>query len=91
MANHKSAIKRARQNEKRRMRNRSIKSALRTELKKFSTLIEEGKQEEAQTSLPALQKAIDMACTKGVLTKNTASRKKSRVTVMLNKSQAVAV
>ncbi len=91
MANHKSALKRARQNEKRRARNRSIKSALRTELKKFSLLVQEGKQEEAQTSLPALQKSIDMACAKGVLTKNTASRKKSRVTLMLNKAQAVAV
>ncbi|OGG95231.1 MAG: 30S ribosomal protein S20 [Candidatus Lambdaproteobacteria bacterium RIFOXYD2_FULL_50_16] len=86
MANHKSALKRARQNAINRLRNRALRSNLRTEVKKFLSLITEGKQDEAKAMLPAVHKVIDKACTKGVITKANASRKKSRVTVMLNKA-----
>ncbi|MDT8445545.1 MAG: 30S ribosomal protein S20 [bacterium] len=88
MANHKSAIKRARQNAKRRLHNRDIKGNLRTELKKFIALVDGGQKDEAQTLLPAIHKVIDKAQSKGVITKNTASRKKSRTTLMLNKALA---
>ena len=88
MANHKSAQKRARQNERRRAHNRTIRSNYRTEIKKFLTLVEEGKKEEATTALPLVQKLIDKACSKGVIKKNNASRKKSRLTVVLNKALA---
>ena len=88
MANHKSAVKRARQNVKRRARNRMIKSNLRTEIKKFRTLVEDGKSDEAQAGLAAVQKNIDKACSKGVMKKNEASRKKSRITLLLNKALA---
>lgn len=84
MANHKSAAKRARQNIKRRARNRALKSSYRTELKKFIALIVEKKTEDAKKMLPYIHKVIDKAQTKGVLSKNGASRKKSQVSLMLN-------
>ncbi|NQU64490.1 MAG: 30S ribosomal protein S20 [SAR324 cluster bacterium] len=84
MANHKSAAKRARQNVKRRTRNRALKSTYRTELKKFIALIVEKKIEDAKKMLPYIHKVIDKAQTKGVLSKNGASRKKSQVSLMLN-------
>jgi len=90
VANHQSAIKRARQNEKRRLRNRSLRSAYRTEIKKFMALISENKIEEAQKSLPGIHKAIDKAHTKGIIKKENASRKKSRMTILLNKTAAQA-
>ena len=90
MANHKSALKRARQNVKRRLRNRNLRAAYRTEIKIFETLLEEQKIEEAKNNLSKLHKAIDKAHTKGVLPKNTASRYKSNLTVRLNKAIAQA-
>ena len=90
MANHKSAVKRARQNEKRRIHNRTIRSNYRTEIKKFNTLIEAGNKEEAAAALPAVQKVIDKACSSGIIKKNNASRKKSRLTISLNKALAAA-
>lgn len=85
MANHKSALKRARQNAKRRLRNRNLKSSYKSEIKSFLSLIDENKVDEAKTSLPHLHKTIDKAQTKGVMPKNTASRYKSNLTVRLNK------
>jgi small subunit ribosomal protein S20 len=90
MANHKSAEKRARQNVKRRLRNRTLKSAYKTDIKKFVSLITDKKLDDAKELLPKIHKVIDKACTKGVLPKNTASRKKSNVTTMLNKALAEA-
>ncbi|MDX2469199.1 MAG: 30S ribosomal protein S20 [SAR324 cluster bacterium] len=90
MANHKSAIKRAKQNERRRIHNRTIRSAYRTEIKKFNALIDAGSKEEATAALPAVQKVIDKACSKGIIKKNSASRKKSRLTISLNKALAAA-
>lgn len=84
VATHKSAEKRARQNIKRRARNRSIRANLRTELKKFLALITENKLDEAKKALPGVHKVIDKAQTKGVLKKETASRNKSRMTTRLN-------
>ena len=85
MANHKSALKRARQNTKRRLRNRNLKSTYKTEIKGFLSLIEENKIDEAKGSLAHLHKTIDKAQTKGVMPKNTASRYKSNLTIRLNK------
>jgi small subunit ribosomal protein S20 len=86
VANHQSAIKRARQNVKRRLHNRKLRSNYRTEIKKFVTLVMENKLEEAQKGLSAIYKAIDKAHTKGIIKKNAASRKKSRMTILLNKA-----
>ncbi len=90
MANHKSALKRARQNVKRRLRNRALKSNYKTEIKKYIELITEKKVEDAQKMLPSIHKVIDKAHTKGVLPQKTASRKKSNMTVMLNKALSEA-
>ncbi len=86
MANHKSALKRARQNVKRRLRNRMVRSAYRTEIKKFLEMIREQRLEDAQKFLSHIHKTIDKARTKGVIHKNAASRYKSNLTVKLNKA-----
>ena len=88
MANHKSALKRARQNIKRNLRNRSLRTALRTILKKYRALLEAKQVTEAQSGFPLVQKALDRAVTKGVLHKNTANRQKSRLSDALKKIQA---
>lgn len=80
MPNIKSAVKRMRQNEQRRALNRSRRSEMRTEIKKFRRLIEEGKMEEAKEHLPTVYSVIDKTARKGVIHVNTASRYKSRLT-----------
>ncbi|MGK0289465.1 MAG: small subunit ribosomal protein S20 [bacterium] len=87
MANHASAEKRNRQNIKRNLRNRALTSAYRTELKKFAVLVESD-VEAAKAALPAIHKIIDKAFSKGLFKKETVSRKKSRMTVLLNKAIA---
>lgn len=87
MANHKSALKRNKQNIKRNLRNSNLRSAYRTELKKFMALIE-AKSSELSTQLPHIHKVIDKAYSKGILTKNAASRKKSRLSQLVNKVSA---
>ncbi|HXI10824.1 MAG TPA: 30S ribosomal protein S20 [Thermodesulfobacteriota bacterium] len=81
MANHQSAIKRHKQSEKRRLRNASTKSTLRTAVKKVTEAVAAGKPEEAAASLKGAVKLLDKAVSKGVLHRNTASRKISRLTV----------
>ncbi|HAS13355.1 MAG TPA: 30S ribosomal protein S20 [Acidimicrobiaceae bacterium] len=77
MANIKSQIKRNRQNEKARQRNKTVRSELQTRTKKVLTAAQNG--EETAESLKAAIRRIDTAATKGVLHKNTAARKKSRL------------
>ena len=84
MPNHKSAIKRVRQNEKRRIRNRRVTSATRTFIKKVRSALEAGNVEDAKAALPEAVKALDKAVTKGVMHRNSASRKISRLTVAVN-------
>lgn len=80
MANHKSAVKRARQNEIRRMRNRSVKTRVKHVVKDVrQAATEEGAAETIETRLKAAQATIDKAAKKGVLHKRTASRKVSRL------------
>ena len=86
MPNTKTAWKNLRKSEKRRMRNQSIKSATKTEIKKFNKLIEEGMLEEARSYLPQVYKKVDMAASKGVFHKNKAARIKSRLTNKLNQA-----
>ena len=80
MANHQSAIKRHKQSEKRRLRNASAKSTLKTAVKKVTEAVAAGKPEEAAASLKGAVKLLDKAVTRGVLHRNTASRKISRLT-----------
>jgi small subunit ribosomal protein S20 len=77
MANIKSQIKRNRQNEARRMRNKSINSSLKTSVKKVETAATAG--EDTTDLMRDAQAKIDSAVSKGVLHKKTAARKKSRL------------
>jgi small subunit ribosomal protein S20 len=88
MAHHKSAIKRARQNIKRRARNREQRSTLRTALKKYRALLDAKDAENAQKEFSTVQKAIDRAVSKGILHANTGTRYKSRLAAALKKAAA---
>ncbi len=76
MANTRSALKRIRQNEKRRLRNRMVRSKLRTAVKAASEALGEKSQDVKALVAEAVQ-SLDKAVTKGVIHKNTAARKKS--------------
>ena len=78
MANR-SAEKRERQNVKRRMHNRMIKSSVRTQIKKFDAAVQAKDKDAAKTAMDLSFKLLDSAASKGVLHKNIASRKKSRL------------
>jgi small subunit ribosomal protein S20 len=79
LANIRSAIKRNKQNEKRRLRNRVYRGRARTFIKKAKVAIHDGKIEDARaTTLQAIS-ALDKAAEKGVIHKNNASRRKSRL------------
>ena len=80
MNKHPSAQKRHRQSVKRHARNQSIRSRVRTFVKRVRESIEAKNLEEANTRLRSATRAIDKAVTKGVLHRNTASRKISRLT-----------
>ncbi|MEF9918771.1 MAG: 30S ribosomal protein S20 [Eubacterium sp.] len=84
MANIKSAIKRAKTNEKARLRNKSVKTNLKTTVKKFEVAVAEGNQTEAQEAFRLAAKKLDTAVTKGVMHKNAAARKKSTLARALN-------
>jgi small subunit ribosomal protein S20 len=76
VANTKSAMKRIRQNEKRRLRNRMVRSKVRTAVKSARTTLEAGSGD-AREAVVAAIRALDKAVTKGVVHRNTAARKKS--------------
>jgi len=88
MPNIKSAIKRVNVIEKKTLRNNMVKSSYKTAVKKFEQAIESGNVEEAKTLFVDATKKIDQACTKGVIVKNTAARKKSNLAKKLNATQA---
>ena len=85
MPNIKSAIKRVDVIEKKTLRNNMIKSEYKTAVKKFEVALAEGNKENAENLLKEAVKKIDSACSKGVIKKNTASRKKSNLAKKLNK------
>ncbi len=72
-----SAIKRARQNEVRRIRRQPFKTQLKTVVRKFTDFLKDGKKDEALKLLPTVHKVIDTAAKKNIIHKNTAARKKS--------------
>ena len=84
MPNIKSAKKRVRIIEKKTMQNNMIKTGYKTITKKFEKAVADKNINEAESLLSEASKKIDQACTKGVIKKNTASRKKSRLSKMLN-------
>ncbi len=83
----KSAKKALRQNIKRRSRNRKIKENLKNLIKKMRLLAAEKKVDEAKKLIPQLYKILDKAAKTGVIKKNAASRGKSRITKLINKSR----
>jgi small subunit ribosomal protein S20 len=84
VAQHRSAEKRTRQNVKRRTRNRSNVSRLKTEIKRLRTAIAGGDKDAVQTLLPKTVAELDKASKKGAVHKNRASRSKSRLTRSVN-------
>ena len=80
MANHKSALKRIRQNEKRYLRNRQINSRMKTAIKKYRMAAVESDKATLQEMLTVVTKIIDKAATKGILHRRNAARKISRLT-----------
>ncbi|MGL4648348.1 MAG: 30S ribosomal protein S20 [Caldilineaceae bacterium] len=88
MANTKSAEKAARQSAKRQAQNRIMLGGSRTAVKKTRTAIAGGNTTEAQEALREAMSVLDRAATKGVIHKNNASRRKSRLALALNKLQA---
>ena len=84
MANIKSQIKRNRQNEKRRLRNKSVKSSLKTAIRKFHTAVEQGDLETATVLMRDASKQLDKAASKGVIHKNQAANRKSAIAKQLS-------
>ena len=84
MPNIKSAIKRVSVIEKKTLKNNMIKSGYKTAVKKFEEAVEAGNKKEAEKLFSEATKKIDQACTKGVIVKNTAARKKSNLAKKLN-------
>ena len=84
MPNIKSAIKRVSVIEKKTLRNNMIKSAYKTAVKNFEAAVAEGDVKKAEALFSEATKKIDQACTKGVIVKNTAARKKSNLAKKLN-------
>jgi len=88
MPNIKSAIKRVSIIDKKTKRNNMIKTSYKTAVKKCEQAINSGDVNNAQTLFVEATKKIDQACTKGVIVKNTAARKKSRLANKLNAIKA---
>ncbi len=84
MANHKSELKRAKQNETRRLRNKTVKTNTRTITKKVRQATAEKAAEKAVEDLNMAKSIIDKAAKKGVLHRKTASRKISRLSKLVN-------
>lgn len=84
MANHKSAMKRIKQNSKRRMRNRMVKTRMKTSVKNLNSAVE--KNADVNGELKSAQSVIDKAAQKGVIHPRTAARKIARLSRRANTS-----
>ena len=84
MANIKSQIKRNRQNEGRRQRNKSVRSALKTRVKRFEQALASGDGDSAREEYAVTARALDKAASAGIIHKNKAANKKSRLARRLN-------
>ena len=89
MANIKSQIKRNRQNEKRHDRNKAVRSELKTRVKRAVTAAEQGDEKAAEIATSAV-KRLDKAASKGIIHKNAAARRKSRLQKRINRATASA-
>lgn len=84
MANHQSAIKKMRQDEVRRLRNKAYKTRLKNVVKTVESAISEQNKEAAEKALQEAIPVIDSIASKGVIHKNKAARKKSRLSKKVN-------
>ena len=80
MANIKSQIKRNKQNEKARLRNKAVKSSLKTAIRKYQTAVASGDSATAEPLLRDACRRLDVAASKGVIHKNQAANRKSAIT-----------
>ncbi|MBI3592998.1 MAG: 30S ribosomal protein S20 [Nitrospirae bacterium] len=83
-----SAIKKVRQDEKRKLRGQSIRTSIKTDAKRLETVLSSGSKEEMHSILKGTISSISKAASKGIIHKNTASRKISRLTKKVNASQS---
>ncbi len=88
MANIKSQIKRNKQNEKARLRNKAVKSSLKTAIRKFNEATVSGNTELATTLLRDASRKLDQAVSKGVIHGNQAANRKSAISKRLNSAAA---
>jgi len=86
LPNIRSAAKRARQAEKRELRNKRIKSLVKTSIRRFEAALQDGDEEEAKYMFNRAVRQIDKAAAKGILHKNNAARKKSSLSRRFNQS-----
>jgi small subunit ribosomal protein S20 len=84
VANIKSQLKRIRTNEKARLRNKSIKSSLKTAIRRFREAAAAGENDRAQSELLAATRALDKAVSKGVIHRNQAANRKSAMAKQSN-------
>jgi small subunit ribosomal protein S20 len=84
VANIKSQIKRIRTNEKARLRNKSVKSSLKTAVRRFREAADAGDREAAQTAMLTASRQLDKAASKGVIHANQAANKKSAMAQRAN-------
>ena len=87
MANHKSALKRARQNELSRLRNKAVKTRVKSIVKDVRFSVEESSNGDVMAKLISAQSLIDKASKKGVIHKRTAARKISRLSKLVNSAK----
>ncbi|MHA3704447.1 30S ribosomal protein S20 [Jatrophihabitans sp. YIM 134969] len=85
MANIKSQIKRIKTNEKARLRNKSVKSSLKTAVRRFRTAADAGDKDAALVELKVASRALDKAASAGVIHKNQAANRKSALAARVNK------
>jgi small subunit ribosomal protein S20 len=90
LANTKSAIKRLRSAERRRLHNRVYRGQARTAIRKARNLMDKGKIEEAREAVQMATRALDKAAAKGIIHKNNAARRKSRLMQQLNQAEKAA-
>lgn len=88
MANHKSALKRSNQNEIRRLRNKAVKTRVKNVVKDFRQTAGEKSGEEVVAGLNLAKSTLDVAAKKGVIHRNTAARKTSRLSKLANTKSA---
>lgn len=88
MANIKSQIKRIGQNERRRVRNKAVKSELKTAVRRFREAADAGDNDTAASQLRTASRLLDKAASKGVIHKNQAANRKSKLMRRVAKAQA---